>query len=365
MSLQILDPGQTPSPDGWYDNYCHEHWFMTNGQSYQYHTDPETFSPVDILLSNRMWDIDPEHRRYLESRYQAKIRVNLDIYRNFANQIEHHHNLDRYETVTLVNAHDSTINNETIIFSDALFNRTKSYYEKFPYGATWLHHFSDHINYVVPTPVSPDQKTKIFVSASTTSRDPRPFRARIVEVIKNKYQSLGHFGHGDTDINHVLCYNAQCPNATCIGELDNVAPRLLGSLGYAPPHNLYYQDTFLSVYSETIEHGSTLSVTEKTFDPLIKGHFILPFSAAGFVAYLEKQYDFIMPDFIDYGYDQVHDDHMRFSYYQNELERLLSLPISTWRNLWADNYHIIEHNKSIFDRPYHSVDLHAIIKRFG
>ena len=123
-----------------------------------------------------------------------------------------------------------------------------------------------------------------------------------------------------------------------------------------PAHNEYYAQSFISIYGETIEYGSTIAVTEKTYDPLIKGHFILPFSTVGFVDYL-KGIGFRFPEFIDYHYDTVADDDTRFGHYTQEVCRLLTLDLDTWRQHWNDNIDIIEHNKKLFHlRPYDQID---------
>ena len=130
-----------------------------------------------------------------------------------------------------------------------------------------------------------------------------------------------------------------------------------GPWGYNPPHNEYYKNTFISIYGETIEFGSTIAVTEKTYDPLIKGHFVLPFSNSGFIAYLKSK-GFRFPEFINYAYDSIVNDDLRFEHYTQEMRRLLELSIDAWQQLWQDNFDIIQHNRDKFvSGPYDQVDL--------
>lgn len=78
--------------------------------------------------------------------------------------------------------------------------------------------------------------------------------------------------------------------------------------GFSPPHNDYYNTSTLSIYAETIlYYGNhrTKCITEKTFTPLCKAHFILPFGAPGTVATLKDEYGFRFPDWIDYSYDDI------------------------------------------------------------
>jgi len=96
---------------------------------------------------------------------------------------------------------------------------------------------------------------------------------------------------------------------------------------------------------------------------MIKGHFILPFSCYGFIAYL-KTLGYQFPKFIDYNYDSVVDDDQRFNKYLEEVQRLLAIDINDWRALWNDNYNILEHNQKIFqDRPYDRIDFNELLQK--
>ena len=118
-----------------------------------------------------------------------------------------------------------------------------------------------------------------------------------------------------------------------------------------------YRETFFSVYTESIDSGTTLVATEKTLDPLIKGHFILPFSAPGFVKYLSIK-GWRLPTFINYSYDFILDDQQRFDAFSKEFERLCSIDMDTWRQLWLDNIDIIEYNRNqLYNRPYHYLEV--------
>jgi hypothetical protein len=132
--------------------------------------------------------------------------------------------------------------------------------------------------------------------------------------------------------------------------------------GYCPPHTLYYDNTFVSIYAETIEFGSTFAPTEKTFDPLIRGHFVLPFSNYNFIKFIKQEYDFKFPDFINYEYDNIKDDEKRFAGYLDEVKRLMTLSIDSWNQLRNDNIHLIQHNQNVFcNRPYHRVDFSKLL----
>jgi hypothetical protein len=119
--------------------------------------------------------------------------------------------------------------------------------------------------------------------------------------------------------------------------------------GYMPPHNEYYKNTFVSIYGETIEQGNSIAVTEKTYDPLIKGHFILPFSTSGFINFLKNK-GFKFPEFIDYTYDTIVSDTDRYIAYEKEIDRLLAISINEWKLHWDNNLNLIKHNKQVFEQ---------------
>ncbi len=82
-----------------------------------------------------------------------------------------------------------------------------------------------------------------------------------------------------------------------------------GNLGWTPAHNAYYDNTAVSIYVETlldahdIERDPLGCITEKTWEPLIKGHFILPFGYTGMIQDLQPLYNTHLAPFIDYTYD--------------------------------------------------------------
>lgn len=131
-------------------------------------------------------------------------------------------------------------------------------------------------------------------------------------------------------------------------------------LGWQPAANIYYETSLISAYVETLIHflkytkkrNIVRCVTEKTFDPLIKGHFILPFAYPNFIDDC-KQYGFKFPEFINYEYDKITNNEARFAAWKNEYLRLDSIPKSTLENLYKMNLSILHHNRNIFwERPY-------------
>lgn len=127
--------------------------------------------------------------------------------------------------------------------------------------------------------------------------------------------------------------------------------------GWYPIDNKIYQSSYFSLYVETLPTSGDAdskykSITEKTWDPLIKGHFILPFGYEGLIDHI-RSYGFILPDWIDYSYDVIEDPDLRFDAFLNSAEKLLDITLDEWEVLFKNNQHILEHNRQIFwDRPY-------------
>ncbi len=126
--------------------------------------------------------------------------------------------------------------------------------------------------------------------------------------------------------------------------------------GWWPVANHYYTTSCVSVYVETlVTHTKIRTLTEKTFDPLIKGHFVLPFGYCGLVSDI-KAYGFQLPDWIDYSYDSEPDELNRFYKFIQEFRRLSEYSTLELMQLRNADLHILEHNRNIFfQRPYDSM----------
>lgn len=126
---------------------------------------------------------------------------------------------------------------------------------------------------------------------------------------------------------------------------------------WEPMANCYYDVTAASIYVETIVSGHQMHIiTEKTWDPLIKRHFILPFGYPGMISDLTQDYGVLLPDFIDYSYDSIPDVEERFAAYLNSVDRFLSLSVEELSALVNEHQKLLDHNRSIFfNRGYDSL----------
>jgi hypothetical protein len=139
-----------------------------------------------------------------------------------------------------------------------------------------------------------------------------------------------------------------------------IADKFLKDGGWYPVANRYYQTTFYSIYCETIpgmaEHSYPYkSITEKTWDPLIKGHFILPFGYQGLVDHI-RSYGFKLPDWIDYSYDYIENDDLRFEAFIKSAEKLLEYSIYDLQRFHEKDRDMLLHNRRLFwEKPYDSL----------
>ena len=96
----------------------------------------------------------------------------------------------------------------------------------------------------------------------------------------------------------------------------------------------------------------TRCLTEKTYNPLIKGHHILPFGYRGLIKDIQS-YGFRMPDWIDYFYDDIEDTSLRFHHYMGSVKEILNLPITEIQNLFRRDLDMLQENRNLFfTKPY-------------
>ena len=265
---------------------------------------------------------------------------------------------------------------------DFLFNRTKAYYSGFPFGnAPWYH--AGRENYRAPLVAdNADQKSKVFISPCRLylEQNRTTFRKQLFDLMagyaEDGYRSgPGRVHNGAWDKSPAGLYLMSTTddpliNFTELGwRFDPVKRQTklrLESLlnwkgarwhGYSPIHNFYYEDSFISIYAETLEHGQTVVITEKTYEPLIKGHFVLPFGTTGLVSAV-KSLGFELPDFINYTYDVIEDDAARFECFAREVKRLMRISTHRWRALWRAHLDLIQYNQRLFFiRDYHRLEI--------
>jgi hypothetical protein len=171
------------------------------------------------------------------------------------------------------------------------------------------------------------------------------YRRKLLQFIE-RYQDQGHY--------------SDFKNGKMLESENPIADKFLKDGGWYPVANRYYQTTFYSIYCETIpgmaEHSYPYkSITEKTWDPLIKGHFILPFGYQGLVDHI-RSYGFKLPDWIDYSYDYIENDDLRFEAFIKSAEKLLEYSIYDLERFHEKDRDMLLHNRRLFwEKPYDSL----------
>ena len=119
---------------------------------------------------------------------------------------------------------------------------------------------------------------------------------------------------------------------------------------YSPVPNTFYEDSYFSTYVESnCTQRDLIHITEKTFEPLIKGHAVLPFTNPGAIQRLQDM-GFKLVNFIDYTFDSIEDADTRFAQVQQEFLKLLDLDLVT---LYKENQQVFEHNQRCINTiPY-------------
>ena len=208
--------------------------------------------------------------------------------------------------------------NVEIVPWDFMWNRYRSYYtETVPYNNLYLHHYSGPAAYQIPKLAFDQPKAKKFLSM--TGRE-FSYRTNLYEFVKD-------FDYG---------YTSNRSRGITIEGKDIVG-------AFQPVPNEFYLDSYVSIYCESnFLRDDLIHITEKTFEPLIKGHIILPFSNPGTIARLVDM-GFKMPAGVDYGFDSITDPQKRFSALTNEFQRLMMQDLP---QLYKHNQQIFLHNQA-------------------
>lgn len=344
-------------------------FFDLNGDAYRMVEDDRD-GPVDVLLTY------PWYRRaeadQLRAQYRHRIAVELDLWHAFENCIAQYNQSGSYHSnnyMITVAGTDTTVDNPNIIPLEFSFNRFKAYYSQFPFSPGWMPYYHNGpYSFIVPRLTDGSNKTKIFVAPVSTvnARPDHPVRARIAvaELIRQRYYHLGHMSdYSEQHPNDYLHSHYVFPTMDNVNWIKTQPIRSTAVFYGVPPHNAYYNDTFISIFGETMETGTTELITEKTYDPLVKGHFILPFSTPHFLRMVRDR-GILLPDFIDYSYDTIEDFDQRLAAWLAEVRRLLSMPIEHWRELYKKNFDLLYENQVwMWRRDYDRIDLQALIAK--
>jgi hypothetical protein len=263
---------------------------------------------------------------------QARVLIFYDLLHHGDNEhkkfVEYIENFNHPSKVYLtVNQQNVYIDNVKVVPWDFMWNRFKAYYtEKIPDNLN-LHHCSRDIycngNYYQHQLDFNKPKSKMFMSPMGKDYG---YRSRLYNIVKY--------------------YNGYVSNRSQGITFEEEPVEGI----FKPIPAKFYLDSYFSIYVESNAFSSELiHLTEKTFEPLTKGHFILPYTNPGSVKRI-KDLGFKLPEFIDYSFDLEYDADRRFNMLINEFQRLLTLDLPM---LYKQNQDLLEYNKNCINTiPY-------------
>jgi hypothetical protein len=302
--------------------------------------------------------------------YQVIIVLNLFHMDDHYAEYTFRHVKDYYKEITskivIAHANSVLINNPKFVFFDQWFNQEKLYCTEYNTGVRldsrlWTYYCNKEIYDLHPIKKTPLKKflapMRVYEPSDLSSTNYTNRRMKLRSQIRNLLESFGEVSYiSNPGRGNALLPASSTPDVTA--SVDAVG----GGSWYPVSYN-YYNSSIVSVYTETITSSNNAvgGVTEKTFDPLIRGNFILPFAQPGLINELISRYGFKFPTWIDYSYDNIIDDDQRFNAYTESILKLNQYSLDQLFDMALDDISILEYNRSIFfTRPYDN--LYALIK---
>lgn len=322
--------------------------------------------PVLVPYSNE--DIITQCNFIKSKGYKDQMIVGLDLF-HADDQVDDIKRYNNFKDIIKSNLTSKVVvihtnkENKSDIFYDFLWNRQKAYftdYNKFDlndrvwtwgsnikmYGLSRIFKFPDCRIFLCPNRIQ-------YVDNQIAGHHRFHCRKKLLDFLQDK--------------DGFVSQPAQ--NIILDPEQDDLKDALLGGRSgtWYPVANNLYNSSFVSIYIETITMTSSMAfkyktITEKTWDPLIKGHFILPFGYQGLIEDI-KSYGFWLPDWIDYSYDNIYDDNQRFESYLHSVDKICKLPKQELLERFNESITFLQSNRLLFwSQPYDN--LHTKLSRY-
>jgi hypothetical protein len=156
--------------------------------------------------------------------------------------------------------------------------------------------------------------------------------------------------------------NTSLPSETGITDLNKLAS--------APPARKYFDNTYISAQVESLCKGPTVLYSEKTYDHLIQGRFVMNFGPRHFYRTLAND-GWKLPVGIDYAWDDIEDvdnglvNEPRFwAYIQSLIE--LSSNMERLHELFIANRDVFAHNhEQLQQKPYDIISLEQLAHKYS
>ena len=264
------------------------------------------------------------------------------------------------DVIVLHTNHSNT--SETDVHYDIMWNRQKLYFTEYDAelvsGRLWTFHCDQRMYELGDLVKGPTTKT--FLSPSRIYQGAHDLvNPRIIARMR-LFENLPKDNAWYSDFKNGLFLQPQ-------QQSDDITRYMLSFQGgtWWPVSNHYYESSYISVYVETITRSlESALITEKTYDPLIKGHYILPFAYPSMINDIRK-IGFWLPDWIDYSYDQILDYDHRLDAFIEVVRSVSKIPIGELHERWLSEVPMLQANRKLFwDRPYDTL-YEKIRKRTG
>lgn len=257
---------------------------------------------------------------------------------------------EHYKNIFYVTLNRSLENYSHAIFTDYCFNRHKAYYTNYDQydltGRIFTGRATNKMFALTPIKNKDKVSKKFLIPNNIYTYSPQDFdtqRIKARQLISTLVRENDCY-YSDSSTNTYLLPEEQSEIV-----LEIFKDREFG-FSFTPIANSYYDDSLISVYGETIVESNrgVKCISEKTYEPLIKGHFILPLAYPGIIQDLKHYYGFKFPDWIDYSYDVYVDNKKRFAAFTESLNKLRNMSFEELLSLHNKDIAILEHNRNIF-----------------
>ena len=302
------------------------------------------------LWVNFWWPNIKELKRYIKSNTVKKL-VFYDIFhahpgpaRDCISLVEHYQTLMPTVLLTACKTHISGIRN--VLYFDFYWNRTKSsYLDKRP---NWKQQRSENFN---QWPIGLDRRPGAILSLY--GKNNWPIKQHLYHAIKH---ISGYHGGATPD--------TSLPSETGINDL-----RLLVA---TPPARKYFDNTYISAQVESLCYGPAVLYSEKTYDQLIQGRFVMNYGPKNFYCTLVNN-GWKLPVGIDYNWDDIEDidtihhtvvNEPRFLAYTKCLLELTS-NMERLHDLFMANRDVFAHNQEqLQQKPYDIISLEQLAHKY-
>ena len=378
-------------------------YILFNDQkTFEFVSEPTEADIIPVEMNDTCWqglEVNPNWFKECAKYFNKKqIAVNLRLILHVDEFVMWRQEVQRYNTgfegdaspfKKVINLHtDTTLRDDptkydNFVYTDFLFNRShtmhfnnelvKAKWNDITAKNHWWHHPTDYTpRSKFPSSVyelTPDDAIlarlhmfekwiegndeidkKIFVAPNLSRRlsgdQLRSKPRQILNTLLHEYQGyIGDISQGTALLSNRDTYN----------DFDVLG---VNGWGFSPPHNDYYDTSAISIYVETLiyhEEHMTTCITEKTFTPMCKGHFVLPFGTPGIIDHLKLEYGFEFPEWLDYKYDNllsIKDDSgiinsPRWASYLSTVKSVCELGAEKLCLLKAEEIETLLHNRSV------------------